>query len=339
MRKTIVYALVFALVAIIALPLVADDGSVLPADVFRLRLIPAYEWIPGSYDNSGSYTGYSTTTTPDGTISVPNMGFALEYGINDWITAGLQWAPGITFDSNFPMVAGPKANVDGLSALFAGLMVQIVGPKAPVVSNVIRFAVAPGVKIPFGGADFATQYANSLSNSAYTVENPDLQTLGIGGRAWLDYVVNSNFFLDLYTQFIDYPGTVGLKDSSYLGYAWYGGLGGFNPQVNYGYTLRFELDPHYNVDIANGINLAINCAFRYDGTPAQTWSQASPAPSVASPSPSSAFYSANPSVDFFFYKAVVPFELDLDYGQPLAGTNTTQAYSLDVQIKAYLKFW
>ena len=331
MRKTIVYSLLFALVVVVAMPLVADDGTMLPAAVFRARIIPAYEWLPGSYDNSGTYSATST-----GTTTVPNMGFALEYGINDWITAGLQWAPGISFDSNVPMAAGPKANVDGLSALFAGIVVQIVGPKAPVVSNVIRFDIAPGVKIPLGSVNFATQAVNAGTGSAYTVETPDLQTLGIGGRAWLDYVASANFFLDLYMQFIDYPGTVALNNSSLSGYVTSTLLGGFNPQVNYGYTLRFELDPHYNVDIADGINFAVNCAFRYDGTPAQTWSQTSP---YASPSPSTTFFSANPSLDFFFYKSVVPFELDLDYGQPLAGTNTAQAYTLDVQIKAYLKFW
>jgi len=324
----------------IALPLAADDGTVLPGGVFRARVIPVYAWVPGSYDSSGTYTATSTAASaiPNGTVTVPSIGFALEYGITSWMSAGLQWAPAINFSTVVPQSAyAGAANMDGLSDLFAGLEVQIVGPKAPVASDTLRFAVAAGVNIPFGGADFAKQATNAATGSAFLVQNPDIQTLGYGGRAWLDYVVSKSFFIDLYSQFIDYPGTVALKDSSLTGYKQYAGLGGFNPDVGYGYTLRFELDPHYNVDISDGISFAANCAFRYDATPAVTWSKTSPVPSIA-PSPATTYWSANPSLDFFFYKSLVPFEIDLEYGQPLAGTSTSQAYSLDMQIKVYFKF-
>ena len=338
MKKRLAFSLALVIVILAALPLAADDGSVLPAGVFRARAVPVYAWVPGSYDNGGTYSATSA-----GTITVPDLGFALEYGITDWITAGLQWAPGVNIGSSIPMAGGAAAgNLDGPANLFAGVMVQIVGPKAPVVSDVVRVSVAPGVKIPLAGSvDYAAQFQNYMTGKAFIAEYPDIETLGIGGRAWLDYIINKSFFLDVYMQFIDYPGTVALKDSSLTGYGTYAGFAqngiAFNPSVNYGYTLRFEIDPHYNTDIADGINLAVNCAFRYDGTPAETWSQSSPVPGYA-PSPSSTFFSANPSLDVFFYKSPVPFELDLDYGQPIAGTNTTQDYSIDMQIKVYFKF-
>ncbi|MGA2546647.1 MAG: hypothetical protein ABSF43_08880 [Rectinemataceae bacterium] len=205
-----------------------------------------------------------------------------------------------------------------------------------MVSDVVRFTIAPGINIPFGGANFATQAGNLTS--AFTAENPDIQVLGYGGRVWLDYIFNKSLFIDLYSQFIDYPGTVALKDSSLSGYLYYNATAS-NPDVNYGYTLRFELDPHYNFDVAEGINLAFNCAFRYDGTPATTWSTPSLAPSILSSGPATTLWNANPSIDIFFYKSPLPFEVDLDYGQPLFGTNANAAYSLDIQIKAYLKFW
>jgi len=310
----------------------ADDGSVLPGGVFRARVVPAYEWVPGSYNSSGTYSAYA-----NGTTTVPNFGAALEYGVNDWITVGLQWAPGVTFDSNVPTGTSASENVNGLSSLFAGLMVQIVGPKAPVVSNDIRFALAPGVKIPFGsGADFSTQFQNYETGAATTVQNPDKQTLGIGGRAWLDYVPSKSFYLDLYSQFIDYPGTVALKDSSLTGYgtyATYAAYGkSYDPQVNYGYTLRLELDPHYIVDITDGIEFTANCAFRYDTSPDTTWG------GVDQANTGYYLFSALPTLDFFFMKTVIPFELELDYDQPIAGVNTTAGYSLDLQVKVYYKF-
>jgi hypothetical protein len=322
MRKLLVIALLAALL----IPVFADDGTVLPTGVFRARVIPAYGWIPGIYDNNGNYTAGSA-----GTATIPNLGFALEYGINDWITLGFQWAPGITFASNIPTGTSTTYNMNGLSDMFAGVIFQIVGPKAPVVSNVIRFDLAPGVTIPFGHTDFSAQTGSTL-----TVVNPDVPTLGIGGRTYLDYIFSPNFFLDLYSQFIYYPGTMAFKDTSYQNYQVYlGSLGTLNPNVSYGYSLRIELDPHYSVDLSDAITLSANCAFRYDGTPDFTYSGGTP-PSTYQ-TLHTALFSANPMVSVFFTKFVVPLELELDYGQPLYGINTAAAYSLDLQAKVYFK--
>jgi hypothetical protein len=42
MKKLITLALAIALLGALVLPLAADDGSVLPAGVFRARVIPVY---------------------------------------------------------------------------------------------------------------------------------------------------------------------------------------------------------------------------------------------------------------------------------------------------------
>ncbi|HUW40915.1 MAG TPA: hypothetical protein VMV90_07865 [Rectinemataceae bacterium] len=313
MRKLLVIALLAALL----IPVFADDGTVLPAGVFRARVIPAFGWIPGSYDKNGKYTALST-----GTATIPNLGFSLEYGITDWVTLGLQWAPGITFASNIPMGTSTTYNMNGPSDLFAGVMVQIVGPKAPVVSDVIRFDLSPGVKIPLGGVDFSTQ-----TGSTITLENPDKQTLGIGGRAYFDYVFSPSFFLDLYSQFIYYPTTVDAKYISYYDAVYNAGL-----KIGYGYDLRIELDPHYSMQLSDALTLSANCAFRYDATPDYTYSGTASYTTLHS-----SLFSANPSVALFFTKSVVPFELQLDYGQPLYGVSTPATYSLDLQAKVYFK--
>ncbi len=315
MRKFLVLALLVAL----ALPIFADDGTVLPAGVFRARVIPTFGWMTGQYDKNGNYTAFSSSTFPTGAVTVPNLGFALEYGINDWITAAAQWAPGLTFASNVPVPAGYPStlNVNGSFDLFAGAVFQIVGPKAPVVSDVIRFDLAPGVNIPINPVDLTTQ-----TSSPATVMNLDVPAWGFGGRAYLDYVFSPSFFLDLYTQFIDYPSTVDGKYYNAL-------IAG--TQIGYGYKLRVELDPHYNIDIADGVNLAFNCAFRYDGTPDLVIAGTTVSDTHTS------LFSANPSVSVFLTKTFMPLEFVLDYGQPLAGVNTYSAYSLDLQIEAYFK--
>jgi len=326
-------ALIVAALLACALAVFADDGTVLPAGVFRARVIPAYAWLPGSYDNNGKYTAYSDSTSPTSTATIPGVGFALEYGVNDWVTAGLQWAPGIIFGSDLPSGTSTSYNMNGLADLFAGVMVQIVGPKAPVTSNVIRFDLTPGVKIPLGGVDFSKQ-----TGSTITVADPDKQTLGLGGRAYLDYVFSDSFFLDLYSQFIYYPNTVSLKDSSYYGYLVYAGTGQ-DPKVDYGYDLRIEIDPHYSTQLTDGLTLSANCAFRYDGTPDLTYDGKTTfvyGP-VSLSSPHTSLFSANPSVSLFLTKTFMPLEFTLDYGQPIAGTNTSATYSLDLQVKAYFK--
>jgi hypothetical protein len=317
MRKI---ALALVLLLAVSLLALADDGTVLPAGVFRARVIPAYGWMPGAYDNNGNYTAFSSSTMiPYSAITTPNLGFSLEYGVNDWVTVGLQWAPGLTFASSIPAPPGfpVSFNVNGASDLFAGVMVQIVGPKAPVASDVIRFDLAPGVKIPLGLVDLYTQ-----TGTAITYSPPDIPAFGIGGRAYLDYVFNKSFFLDLYAQFIDYPIGTDVKyltadDSGY--------------DVGYGYTLRIELDPHYSIPLSDGLILSANCAFRYDATPDLTFA------GTTAPDTHTSLFSANPSVAVFFTKFVVPIELQLDYGQPITGINTYASYSLDLQVKVYFK--
>jgi len=311
-------ALIVAALLACALAVFADDGTVLPAGVLRARVIPTYGWVPGEYDKDGNYKAFpiSPSPVPDGAITSPNLGFALEYGVNDWVTLGLQWAPGITFGSKVPTPTGFPIDltVNGLYDLFAGVMVQIVGPKAPVVSDVIRFDLTPGVKIPLGGTDLASQ-----TGSTQVAMNPDKQTLGIGGRLYLDYVFSQSLFLDLYTQFIDYPNKELAKYNNYGG------------DVDYGYDLRVELDPHYSTQISDGLTFSANCAFRYDAAPDMKIDGTTASDTAMS------YISANPSVSLFLTKTFMPLEFTLDYGQPITGTNAFETYSVDLQIKAYFK--
>jgi hypothetical protein len=346
MRRRTLTLLSLAAFLTVAPALFADNALVLPAGVFRTRLVPAYGWIPGSYDTNGNYTPYSSSTTVSKTITAPNFGAVLEYGINDWISAGVSWAPGVTVSSSVSLAkTTTTGNVDGLSDLFVGLKAQIVGEKAPVQSDSIRVTLMPGVEIPLGGADFASQYTNMSSNSAYTLQNPALQLLGIGGLANFDYLFTKSFFIDLSSEFIYYPGTVAFKDTSVVNYYYYNSLKKsgitYNPDVGYGYELKLKIDPNYSIKLGEGVTLSADASLCYDASPAPSYSttlSSTLSSAIGLNTNASWDLSLNPAISVFFTKTLIPFEVEIDYSNPLAGVNTTQSYSLDLQLKTYFKF-
>ncbi len=144
----------FALIAVslIAAAAFADDALVLPAKVLRVTTALSF----GSFDEEYDADGKAQDATE---TSFTNVGAAVEYGVNDWVTAALQWAPGYNITSE---IDGQKAKINGPLDIFAGAKFQIVGAKAPVVNEQFRFAVAPGIKIPLPGADFTEERKTRL---------------------------------------------------------------------------------------------------------------------------------------------------------------------------------
>ena len=340
---------VFSL-ACIALPLFADDAMVLPAKVFRLTIAPSYGMVPGTYNTSGSYSTYSSG---QGSVTAFNMGFALEYGFNDWISGAVQWTPGWNVTSSVDY-AGMHANVNGLNAAFVGAKVQLVGEKAPIKSETIRFCPALGVKVPFGGLDFSQQYTNYQNGSNVTVINNDKQTLGVGGRIYADVIFSSAFYLNLFSEFIYYPGKVAFKDVSFANYATYLTYLGFgvtfNPDVSYGYDLKVELEPHYIYSLSDAIQLEGSLPVTYFYFPGQLWNGAAPSLPLGGGSveTSEAQFILTPTVSVFLLKSPIPFpvRLKLAYSFPVVGWNTTTQYgdkaatnALILILQMYLKFF
>ena len=110
--------LLFVLLAIaIAAPAFAGDALVLPGGVGRFYLAPVYGWDSGAFDDKSERIEIEDN---DGSLeTLFNLGMALEYGITDQISAGLQWAPGynfigeINFDDNPAEVESNVSNFDG----------------------------------------------------------------------------------------------------------------------------------------------------------------------------------------------------------------------------------
>jgi hypothetical protein len=193
MKRVLFFVLVLTLAAGAVF---GDDAKTMPKMVGRLWLAPTFVFAPGEYDTDGNYKGYGSG---DGAVKMLNLGFALEYGVIDWITAAIQWAPGVTvwsdMDGKVPIsmtaMSDSSVNLNGVADLFVGAKVQIAGEKAPLKTDRLRLAIGPGVKIPLPGQDFEDQLANANKKDTVTALNLDKHVFGFGARVYFDYILTS----------------------------------------------------------------------------------------------------------------------------------------------------
>jgi len=318
------FVLLFVFVAAIALPLFADDALVLPKGVLRTYLTTAYAFGDQKYDADGEKVDSMD-------LKALNVGFAMEYGVNDWITAAAQWAPGWTLwsktDVGFsPLPYTSDVKVNGLYDLFLGAKLQIVGPKAPVASQKFRVAVAPGVKIPMPDADWDEQVDNLSAGDDVVLSSADKHAFGIGARAYCDYVINEMFFMNLYSEFIKYFERKDAEGISVFP------LGTTKQDIAYGYDLTLEFEPHFELPLANSAKFSASLPLTYKMTPEIEYDGTAKADSDTTS------LSLTPSVSYFFLAGALPFEAKLGYAVPLMGTNTTALNRVVFQFKSYLKF-
>ncbi|MCL2129305.1 MAG: hypothetical protein FWH35_03015 [Treponema sp.] len=325
MKKVLLFGLALLL---LSTALFADDAKVMPMRVGRFYLAPTFSFAPGAYDADGKYQKYD-----DGSVKLFNLGFALEYGIINWITAAVQWAPGVTVwsdvssaapasvDSLLPLVNkdfAPLATskpldgdltANGVADLFVGFKFQIVGSAAPVKTEMFRFAIAPGIKIPLPGPDFDDEVENALAGDKAKFSKMDNHSLGVGGRVYFDYNINEKFFINLYNETLFYPIKQDLnKDgpnlailketvltTAYdLGYALTFNAtknatiaaaagdaartkaqaltDGVSGEVNYKYQTTFEIEPVFTTPIADGVSLSAGLPINFLYIPAYEYS-------------------------------------------------------------------
>ncbi|MDR2543659.1 MAG: hypothetical protein LBC80_09485 [Treponema sp.] len=295
MKKMLALGLVLAF---LTPALFADDAMVMPAGVGRFYVAPIFSFAPGAYDEKGKLQKFD-----DGSVQVFNLGFALEYGVNSWITAAIQWVPGWTMWSDIEAASEiKKSNTNGVADIFAGAKFQIVGANAPVVNEDMRFAVALGAIIPLPGPDFEKEIANVGLGKDATLANMDNHVFAAGARFAFDYIINDKFFINLYNETRLYPvkGDLkkhgptlaglpgGIAEEVYIGtmIATGGnetaaglaalnamtlaaaGLADATGEVNYRYRLNFEIEPAYSTFIADGIRLSAGLPINYTFTPA-----------------------------------------------------------------------
>ena len=334
MKKTVIIMLLLCLV----LPVFADDALVLPAGVFRFTLVPSYDFVPGAYGTNGSYTGYNAG---QGKVTAFDAAAALEYGVNDWISAAVQWTPGwnmsSSVDTNWATVpVGPRtsnANVNGLYDAVHRCKGSDCGRKSPGLQrerSVLRGSRRHGA---VRRCEFCQQqWTNYTNGNNVTVANVDIQTLGLGSRIYLDYVFSPAFFLNLYSQFLYYPGTVAFKDTSFQDYVTYF-FTASNPNVGFGYDLTVEVEPHYIYNLSDGVQLQGSLPFTYTYSPQLTFD------GVSQSDTSQSLIVMRPTIDLFLLKSAIPFplELKLAYSLPLVGWNTGATNAVILIIRMYFK--
>lgn len=324
-------AVLLTLFAFAASTVFADDAQVLPKGVFRITTALSYASGSQVFDKDGKAQDMPNSID---SISALNLGLALEYGVNDWISAAFQWAPGYTLTSNakgftqptpYPGVTfEPSANVNGVYDIFAGAKVQIVGDKAPVTSEKVRFAAAAGIKIPMPAPDWEKQMENLMAEKDTTISTADKHAWGLGGRLYADYVINEMFFVNAYSEFIYYFERKDALDGP--------GAASDKADIAYGYDLTLELEPHFNYMLSEGLSLGAGLPLTYSVSPDTEYN------GEAQKDSGSTTLQIGPNISCFFMKTVVPFELKLAYMTPLMGTNTYKLNTISLQGKVYLKF-
>lgn len=299
----------------------ADDASVLPAGVGRFYVANTYAFANSSFDVDGKL---NDIPAGGGAIKVYNLGLALEYGVTDWISAAIQWAPGVNlWTERDATIFGSDTNLAGLADIFAGAKILIVGEKAPVQNSSIRFALAPGVKIPLPGTDMQEQYALIGTGDPVTVAQADKHVFALGARAYFDYIINKMFFMNLYSEFTYYPLEGDYQDVSPMPTS--------TSKIAYGYQLILEAEPHFDY-MLDGAKLSAGLPVTYVMTPNTKIDD------VEQTDTATSVLKIAPSVSALLTKTPLPLEFKLGYSLPLMGVNTPATNSITFQAKAYFKF-
>ncbi len=308
------------LIAAFAIPAFAEDAVTLPKGVLRTYLTAAY----ASGDQAFNAGGDKVDSNG---IKAINLGTAIEYGVTDWISAGIQWAPGINVWSELKIAIPGDWTVNGISDLKLGAKVQIIGEKAPVQVQNIRLSVTPGIKIPLPGTDWAKQVENATAGDPAVFNDPAEHAFAFGGQLSFDYVISDAIFLNLFGEFMKY---LPRKDAASNLYT-YANFGGEIYDYDYGYALKLEFEPHYELALGAG-KLSLGLPVTYEMSPETV---------TTDPFDTSAdgyTLSLSPSASYFFMAGPIPLDLKLGYTVPVMGESATALSTAVMQIKCYVKF-
>ena len=296
----------------------ADDAKVMPKGVIRVYVVPSYVSGTEMFNYDGEKVDFAY-----GDYSFFNLGAAVEFGINDWITGAVQWAPGMNLYSDFSSVPNQKA--EGPFELFTGAKFQLVGPAAPVQNDMFRFAAAAGVMIPMAFSyDAMDELIAAGGGNEYNI-GVGTGALGIGARVYADYIINKMFFVNLYGEFIyflekdaegDFLGTQSGADT-----------------VNYGYKLTGETELQFSTPLAGGLSLSAGLPVTFVYEPQTVYND-----NEADSDFAKYTLSLNPNASVFVTSLPLPLEFKISDRFPLMGQGTLASNTLSLQIKAYMKF-
>jgi hypothetical protein len=322
MKKILILLLLCAFVV----PVFADDALVLPKGVMRFYIVPAFSMANDEFDENGDKIGEVEDIE---SIKLMTVGAAVEYGVTDWISVAVQWTPGWSVWSELEEgTLFEKGKLTGPFDIFAGAKVQLIGPKAPVANDTMRFCLAPGVKIPLpAGIDSLEEATKFGTSEEFILTNTDKHVLGLGGRAYFDYLLTEDFFINLYSELIYYPTEANSDDGGAQEFLSYGP----DAEIAYGYDLTLEVEPSFWPWVAEGMQLKLGVPVTYT---------ASPEIEVDGVGQDDASYvlSVAPSVALFTTVLPMPIEVKASYSLPLMGKEAFATNTIIVQLKGFLKF-
>ena len=317
--------LLLALV-VIGTALFADDALVLPKGVMRVRLTNTYAFMDQAYDDSGSLQD-------DREVKMDILGAAFELGMTDQITLGIQWAPGYTVWSEIEGVDDGK--LTGVHHLYLGTKIQLLGEKAFIPSEKMRFTVTPGVRIPLQKYDVESEFTNYSTGKEYQLDSVDNEAWGIGGRLKFDYLFTDSFYLNLYTEMIyNLPTKRNLDIGSAGGlYPVIGSAAFGDFEYEYGLDALFEIDPHYDWSITEGHTLSFSLPTRYTYIPELT------VEGDAIPNSGGYMVTLTPTLNYFNTSSMIPWEASIDYSIPVMGKNASRTNTITFQLKLYAQLF
>jgi hypothetical protein len=345
MKKLLFLALILLVLGVVF----AEDASVLPAGVGRVYLTPVY-------GSNGAQTGYNSTlldsslfagTDKQGDTGALIQGIAVEYGVVDWISAELQWTPAWNFYSktseggktagtrqSFPTAVlnlyTNSVDFNGPSDLFVGAKMRLSGPVPQQKANNFLISVAPGVKIPFPGSDWdgetqKVKLGTSNLTKSFNSLDLDKHAWGFGARTYINYYITEMFYVNLYNETILYPIRAKAGDLA-------SGSGGWETQ--YGPDITFELEPHIDHQITEGVRMGfgVPLEFKYNGIQEYYLNDQN-----VSSQEATSLLSVKPKMSAFFTSLPLPIEVSGEYNAPINGIGASSLHKVVVQVKGYFK--
>ena len=347
----------------------ADDATVLPLGVFRIRAIPSYSMWSQSYANNGTASAAST-----GNSAVTAMSGAAELSVMNPITFGLQWAPGYYVASSFAsmptgLASNTKMAYTGPADLQVGAKIQVVGSQGFVQNNQFRIALTPGMYVPLDSYKADTEWQNFTGGNAYrTMSASDHQSFGFVAKADADYQINDMFFVNLHGQALyflpndsvsftteaTYYGTYAAVYAQTYAAAVAGGASTAvaastaatnatayatanapltSTKTQYGVNTFFEFEPHAKYSFSDTTNVSAGLPFSYTYNLASTTTYNG---TSTTGNPES-FLSVGPNVSFFSVIGPLPVEVEVQYVLPLMGQNSNATSTLSLQLKVFGK--
>jgi hypothetical protein len=320
------------------IPEMADDALVLPRHAWRFYLIPIWTTVHANFDANGERQPIPVGA---GRIESFNLGYAIEYGINNWLTTGFQWSPGTTLSSAFDFPPGDpqrrdKARLNDAFDAKIGFKLQMIGapskdPKRATglfQSDTLRLAVAFGVKLPLIAIDWDREATDFLHGNSYLAQAADRHLAAPIVSLHVDYVFlkdrQSEFFVNFYSQYVPYLSTGRYRMTSLARYL---NLALADSQIDYGYDLLVEIDPRLEKWIVpRALRIGCYLPVRY---------KTAPATRLDGVEQHDISYGVTvfPTLDLFWMLPRFPIEIKIGYQYNFAGKNSPQAHTLAIILR------